>query len=130
MINKTNILIIQEDLSLAAEITEKCIEAGISEKNIFSVADADSAERYLEIAGISYVIIDAEMYNFVVASLIERFSEYFPIKILITGSSPEQRTLRMMSDKSLIFIDSYEELADVLCNRTGVYSNYSNTSAQ
>ena len=130
MINKTNVLIIQEDLNLAAEITEKCIEAGISEKNIFSVTDADSAERYLEIAGISYVIIDAEMYNFVVASLIERFSEYFPIKILITGSNPEQRTLRMMSDKSLIFIDSYEELADVLCSRTGVYSDYSNTSAQ
>ena len=94
MINKTSILLIQDDIQALSSLTEKCLDAGISERNIFAVSEADSAQRYLEIAGISYVIIDAEMYNFVVASLIERFSEYFPIKILITGSNPEQRTIR------------------------------------
>ena len=123
MINKTSVLIIQEDLNLIAEITAKCIEAGISEKNIFSVTEADSAERYLEIAGISYVIIDAEMYNFVMVSIIERFSEYFPIQIIITNSNTEQRTLRMVNDKSLTFINSCDELPEVLYKRTSDVSS-------
>ncbi len=118
MISKTSVLIIQEDLNTIAEITEKCIEAGIAEKHIFSVTECDSAQRYLEIAGISYVIIDANMYNFVIASVIEQFSEYFPIQTIITNSTLEQKTLRMMNDKSLTYIDSYDELAEVLHKRT------------
>ena len=129
MISKTSVLIIQEDLNIIAEITEKCIEAGISEKNIFSVTEADSAQRYLEIAGISYVIIDANMYNFVIASVIEQFSEYFPIQTIITNSTLEQKTLRMMNDKSLTFIDSYDELAEVLHKRTSGIGVLPNTNA-
>ena len=129
MISKTSVLIIQEDLNIIAEITEKCIEAGISEKNIFSVTEADSAQRYLEIAGISYVIIDANMYNFVIASVIEQFSEYFPIQTIITNSTLEQKTLRMMNDKSLTFIDSYVELAEVLHKRASGIGVLPNTNA-
>ena len=129
MISKTSVLIIQEDLNTIAEITEKCIEAGISEKNIFSVTEADSAQRYLEIAGISYVIIDANMYNFVIASVIEQFSEYFPIQTIITNSTLEQRTLRMMNDKSLTFIDSYDELTEVLHKRSSGIGVLPNTNA-
>ena len=129
MISKTSVLIIQEDLNIIAEITEKCIEAGISEKNIFSVTEADSAQRYLEIAGISYVIIDANMYNFVIASVIEQFSEYFPIQTIITNSTLEQKTLRMMNDKSLTFIDSYDELAEVLHKRASGIGVLPNTNA-
>ncbi len=127
MINRTSVLIIQKDLNTIAEITEKCIEAGIYEKNIFSVTDAEAAQRYLEIAGISYIIIDAEMYNFVVASVIEQFCEYFPIQTIITNSTLEQRTLRMMNDKSLTFIDSYDELAEVLHKRASGMENFPNT---
>lgn len=129
MINKTSVLLIQEDLNTTAELTEKCLEAGISEKNIFSVTEADSAERYLEIAGISYVIIDADMYNYVVASVIEKFSEYFPIQTVITNSKPEQRTLRMMNDRSLTFLDSYDELANILHRRNSTIVSYPNFSA-
>lgn len=129
MISKTSVLIIQENLNTIAEITEKCIEAGISEKNIFSVTEADAAERYLEIAGISYVIIDANMYNFVIASVIEQFSEYFPIQTIITNSTLEQRTLRMMNDKSLTFIDSYDELTEVLHKRASGIGVLPNTNA-
>ncbi len=129
MISKTSVLIIQENLNTIAEITEKCIEAGISEKNIFSVTEADAAERYLEIAGISYVIIDANMYNFVIASVIEQFSEYFPIQTIITNSTLEQRTLRMMNDKSLTFIDSYDELTEVLHKRSSGIGVLPNTNA-
>ena len=114
MINKTSILLIQNDIKAISELTEKCIEAGISERNIFSVTEAENAERYLEIAGISYVIINADMYNYVVASVIEKFSEYFPIQTIITNAKPEQKTLRMMNDKSLIFINSLEELPEIL----------------
>jgi len=71
----------------------------------------------LEIAGISYVIVDADMYNFVVASVIEKFSEYFPIQTIITNANPEQKTLRMMNDKSLVFVNSIEELPEVLNRR-------------
>lgn len=126
MINKTSVLIIQDDLNMTAEITEKCFEAGISERNIFSVTEADSAERYLEIAGISYVIIDADLYNYVVASVIEKFSEYFPIQTVITNSKPEQRTLRMLSDKTLTFIDSFEELPNILHRRNSTIISYPN----
>ena len=128
MISKTSVLIIQENLNTIAEITEKCIEAGISEKNIFSVTEAESAQRYLEIAGISYVIIDANMYNFVIASVIEQFSEYFPIQTIITNSTLEQKTIRMMNDKSLTFIDSYDELAEVLHKRASGIGVLPNTN--
>lgn len=114
MINKTTVLLIQKDIKAVSELTEKCLETGICEKNIFAVSDADSAERYLEIAGISYVIVDADMYNYVVASIIEKFSEYFPIHTIITNAKPEQKTLRMMNDKSLTFINSYDEILDVV----------------
>ena len=114
MINKTTILLIQDKLQAISELTEKCLDAGICEKNIFSVADAESAERYLEIAGISYVICDADLYNYVIASIIEKFSEYFPIQTIITNAKPEQMTLRMMNDKSLTFINSANELDDIL----------------
>ncbi len=128
MISKTSVLIIQENLNTIAEITQKCIEAGISEKNIFSVTEAESAQRYLEIAGISYVIIDANMYNFVIASVIEQFSEYFPIQTIITNSTLEQKTIRMMNDKSLTFIDSYDELAEVLHKRASGIGVLPNTN--
>lgn len=114
MINKTTILLIQDDIQALSELTEKCLEAGISEKNIFSVTETESAERYLEIAGVSYVIIDADLYNFVVASTISKFSEYFPLQTIITNAKPEQKTLRMMNDKTLTFINSSDELKDVL----------------
>lgn len=130
MINKTTVLLIQKDIKAVSELTEKCLETGICEKNIFAVSDADSAERYLEIAGISYVIVDADMYNYVVASIIEKFSEYFPIHIIITNAKPEQKTLRMMNDKSLTFINSYDEILDVVQDNSRIlpypYSEISN----
>lgn len=114
MLNKTTVLLIQDDIQRLSELTQKCVEFGISERNVFSVTETDSAERYLEIAGISYVIIDADLYNYVVASTINKFSEYFPIKTVITNAKPEQKTLRMMNDKSLIFIDTFDELSEIL----------------
>ena len=114
MINKTTILLIQNDIQALSELTQKCLEAGISERNIFSVTETESAQRYLEIAGISYVIIDADMYNYVIASTISEFSEYFPIQPVITNAKPEQKTLRMMSDKSLTFLNCIDELPALL----------------
>ena len=124
MINKTSILLIENDIQAVSQLTESCIEAGISERNIFSVSEIESAERYLEIAGISYVIINADLYNFVIASVIEKFSAYFPIQVIITNAKPEQKTLRMMNDKSLIFINSYEELQDILYIRNSNKVSY------
>ena len=124
MINKTSILLIQKDIKAISELTETCLEAGISERNIFSVTEAESAERYLEIAGISYVIVDADMYNFIVASVIEKFSSYFPIQTIITNAKPEQKTLRMMNDKSLIFVNSLEEIPELLYRRSTPVSSY------
>ncbi len=117
MINKTSVLLIQNNFQTISVLTEKCLEAGISEKNIFSVTEADSAERYLEIAGISYVIIDADMYNYVIATIIDKFSEYFPIQTVITNAKPEQKTLRMLNDKTLTFAASYDEIPDILHKR-------------
>lgn len=114
MINKTTILLIQNDIQALSELTQKCLEAGISERNIFSVTETESAQRYLEIAGISYVIIDADMYNYVIASTISEFSEYFPIQTVITNAKPEQKTLRMMSDKSLTFLNCVDDLPALL----------------
>ena len=117
MINKTSVLLIQNNFQTISVLTEKCLEAGISEKNIFSVTEADSAERYMEIAGISYVIIDADMYNYVIATIIDKFSEYFPIQTVITNAKPEQKTLRMLNDKTLTFAASYDEIPDILHKR-------------
>lgn len=124
MINKTSILLIQDNIKTLGEITEKCLEAGICERNIFSVSESESAERYLEIAGISYVIIDADLYNFVVASTIDKFSEYFPIQTVITNARPEQKTLRMLNDKSLTLLNSINELPAVLHGHGSVIAQY------
>lgn len=118
MINKTSILLIQKDIRAISDLTERCLESGISERNIFSVTEIESAERYLEIAGISYVVIDADMYNYVIASIIDKFSEYFPIQTIITNAKSEQKTLRMMNDKSLVFVNSSEKLTEILCRRS------------
>lgn len=130
MINKTSVLLIQDNLRSMTELSQLCLEAGICEKNIFFVSDSESAERYLEIAGISYVIIDADLYNFVFASTIERFSEYFPIQTIITNAKPEQITLRMLNDKSLTFLNSPDELPQILHGNTRLtsypYSEISN----
>ena len=117
MISRKSVLLIQNDIKAIAEYTEKCVESGVSERNIFAVSDAESAERYLEIAGISHVVVDANLYNFMVSSIIEKFSEYFPIQTIITNANPEQKTLRMMNDKSLVFVNSIEELPEVLNRR-------------
>lgn len=128
MINKTSILLIQDNLQTLSLLSGKCIEAGISENNIFSVAETESAQRYLEIAGISYIIINADLYNFVIESTINEFSEYFPIHVIITDAKPEQKTLRMLNDKSLTFLNTIEELPELLYGRgskNGSYNNYS-----
>lgn len=118
MINKTSILLINDNLQAIANITEKCLEAGIEERNIFSINETESTERYLEIAGISYVIIDANMYNYLVAETINKFSEYFPIQTIIIKENPEQKTLRMLNDKSLSFVNSIDEIPDILIGKT------------
>lgn len=129
MINKTSVLLIQNDFGAISELTEKCIESGICERNIFSVTEAESAERYLEIAGISYVIVDADSYNYVVASIIEKFSQYFPIQTIITNAKPQQMTLRMLNDKSLTFLKSKEELPQILSSGTKAIYAYSEISS-
>jgi hypothetical protein len=117
MINRISVLLIQDDIKTIADITAVCLDAGISERHIFSVAEADSAERYLEIAGISCVVVDASLYNYVVSSTIEKFSQYYPIKTVITNAKPEHKTLRMLNDKSLTFVDNKEELVNVILGR-------------
>ena len=121
MINRLSVLLIQDDIKAIADITAVCLDAGISERHIFSVADADSAERYLEIAGISCVVVDAGLYNYVVSSTIEKFSQYYPIKIVITNAKPEHKTLRMLNDKSLTFVDTAEELVNAIYGRGADY---------
>ena len=117
MLNRLSVLLIQDDIKAVADITAVCLDAGISERHIFSVAEADSAERYLEIAGISCVVVDASLYNYVVSSTIEKFSQYYPIKTVITNAKPEHKTLRMLNDKSLTFVDTEEELVSAILGR-------------
>ena len=121
---RKSVLLIQDDIKSIAEYTEKCVESGISERNIFAVSDAESAERYLEIAGISHVIVDANLYNFVVSSIVEKFSEYFPIQTIITNAKAEQKTLRMLSDKSLTYVSTPEELPMALFDQYKKVANF------
>ena len=129
MINRLSVLLIQDDIKAIADITAVCLDAGISERHIFSVSEADSAERYLEIAGISCVVVDASLYNYVVSSTIEKFSQYFPIQTIITNAKPQQMTLRMMNDKSLTFLKSKEELLEILSRGARTVYAYSEISS-
>ena len=122
--SRKSVLLIQNDIKAIAEYTEKCVESGVSERNIFAVSDAESAERYLEIAGISHVVVDANLYNFMVSSIIEKFSEYFPIQTIITNAKAEQKTLRMLSDKSLTYVSTPEELPIALLGQYQKVANF------
>ena len=126
MISRKSVLLIQNDIKAIAEYTEKCVESGVSERNIFAVSDAESAERYLEIAGISHVVVDANLYNFMVSSIVEKFSEYFPIQTIITNAKSEQKTLRMLNDKSLAYVNSPEELSMALLGNYQKVANFGN----
>lgn len=123
---RKSVLLIQNDIRAIAEYTEKCVESGISERNIFAVSDAESAERYLEIAGISHVVVDANLYNFMVSSVVEKFSKYFPIQTIITNAKAEQKTLRMLSDKSLTYVSTPEELPIALLGQYQKVANFEN----
>lgn len=125
MISKKSVLLIQNNIKSLSQITQACINCGVSEKNIFSVTETESAERYLEIAGISYVIIDAGLYNYAVESVINKFSDYFPITVIVNNCEESQKTLRMMSNKNLLFMDDIEELGSLLNNRANVYALHS-----
>ena len=124
--SRKSVLLIQNDIKAIAEYTEKCVESGVSERNIFAVSDAESAERYLEIAGISHVVVDANLYNFMVSSIVEKFSEYFPIQTIITNAKSEQKTLRMLNDKSLAYVNSPEELSMALLGNYQKVANFGN----
>lgn len=124
MMTRKSVLLIQNDIKAIAEYTEKCVESGVSERNIFAVSDAESAERYLEIAGISHVIVDANLYNFMVSSIVEKFSEYFPIQTIITNAKAEQKTLRMLNDKSLTYVNTPEELPMAILGQYQKVANF------
>lgn len=118
MLSKRSVLLIQNDIKTLSELTQECINCGISEKNIFSVTEPESAERYLEIAGISHIIVDAELYNVIVEAAVEKFSEYFPITVIINNADEKTKTLRMLSNKSLLYLNDMSELDSYLRPKT------------
>ena len=69
------------------------------------------------------------MYNYVIASTISEFSEYFPIQTVITNAKPEQKTLRMMSDKSLTFLNCVDDLPALLQERSFRGVSYTSSNA-
>lgn len=126
MLNKRSILLIQDDIKTLSELTQECINCGISEKNIFSVTEPESAERYLEIAGISHVIVDAELYNVIVEAAVEKYSEYFPITVILNNADEKSKTLRMISNKSLLYLNDISELESYLATKTVSMYQYKN----
>lgn len=117
MLNKKSILIIQKNIKTLSELTQECLNCGISEKNIFSINDPESAERYLEIAGISHIIVDAELYNVIIESTVEKYSEYFPITVILNNINEKTKTLRMLSNKSLLYLNDISELKPYLASK-------------
>ncbi len=126
MLNKRAVLLIQNNLKTLSELTQECINCGISERNIYSVTEPESAERYLEIAGISHIIVDAELYNVVVEAAVEEFSQYFPITVIINNADEKNKTLRMLSNKSLLYLNDISRLGSYL--RPKVVNMYQYTS--
>lgn len=114
MLNKRSVLLIQNNIKTLSELTQECINCGISERNIYSVTEPESAERYLEIAGISHIIVDAELYNVIVEAAVEEFSEYFPITVIINNADEKNKTLRMLSNKSLLYLNDISRLESYL----------------
>lgn len=110
MSNKNTILLIQNNIKTLSELIQECINCGISEQDIYSVTEPESAERYMEIAGISHIIVDAGLYNVVVEAAVEKFSEYFPITVIITNADETNKTIRMLSDKSLRYLNDISKL--------------------
>ncbi len=105
MRDKKNILLVREDLCKVVEFAQKCVEAGIDETDIFATIDSSDIIRFLNTKAISTVIIDSDLYNLNTASILKQYSQFQNIQILLITDSKAKKTIRMIMDKNLKYLN-------------------------
>lgn len=102
---KECILLVQDNLKKIVGFSQKCVEAGIDESSIFATVYPEDIARFLNTKNISTIIIDSELYNLNTASVIKSYSSEQDIRILLVTSMMSKKTIRMIMDKNLKYIN-------------------------
>ncbi len=106
MFDKKGILIVRDDLCKVVDFAQKSIEAGVDEAKVFATIEPCDIIRFLNTKSIAAVIIDSEMYNLNTASILKNYSQVQELQILLLTDSKSKRTIRMMMDKNLKYVNS------------------------
>lgn len=103
---KECILLVQDDLKKIVEFAQKCVEADVDESSIFATVNPEDIPRFLNTKNISTIIIDSDLYNLNSASVIKNYSLEQPIQVLLITSNMSKKTIRMIMDRNLKYINS------------------------
>lgn len=95
------ILIVQKDFTKVTELIRKCHLADIDEKKIFVTIEPLEIRRYLNTKSITHILIDSSIYNYEISNLIKEFD----VKTIITNTTSSQKTIRLITDKTLNYMD-------------------------
>lgn len=115
MIDKKEcILLVQDDLKKIVGFAQKCVEAGIDESSILATVNPEDISRFLNTKNISVIIIDSDLYNLNSASIIKNYSLEQDLQVLLVTSQMTKKTIRMIMDKNLKYIN-----ANILSNDLG-----------
>ena len=113
MMDKKGILLIREDLCKVVDFAQKCVEAGVDETKIFATIDSSDLVRFLNTKSIHTVIIDSDLYNLHTASILKNGAQLQDIQVLLITDSKSKKTLRMMMDKNLKYVNPNITSADL-----------------
>ncbi len=100
-----SVLIICESITSQALLTEKCIDAGVKEENIFHHNSIFNIQEIM-CDELTHVIIDACLYNYFVFSVLDKYINESDLSILIYHGEDGLKTIRLITDNRLLHINS------------------------
>ncbi len=101
----SSILIVQSDLQRIVNFSQKCLEAGVDESSLYATVYVEDILGLLSTKNISTIIVDADFYNLETASILKYFSEEKNLRVLLVTSNQFRKTIRMIMDKNLKYIN-------------------------
>ena len=99
------VLIVSDKIDEQAFLIGKCIDAGIKETNIMQVNSIFEIEKLIS-NSLTHIIIDANLYNYFVANILEKYIDSKLISVFIFHSKNGAKTIRLITDSRLYHINS------------------------
>ncbi|MDD3237156.1 MAG: hypothetical protein PHV37_03575 [Candidatus Gastranaerophilales bacterium] len=98
-------LLIRDDLKKIVNFSDKCVNAGIVEDDIFATIYPNDIYKYLKNGLVSTIVIDSELYNLEIATKIKAYSETHNMQLVLITKNKAKRTIRMLMDRNIKYIN-------------------------